>query len=238
MILAKQMIRWARGMGFCVAMAVLLFAYKAQAAPAYGTRMPERFQWFVGGQTHYVSERTLEGDHGEIRGLQHFLNLSFGVTDWLCLDVKGGAGNIRHERISGRDLAYPTFVGGGYGFRLRLYEQAKTKAVFGFQHISIHPYTRNVGEDKHKSVLDDWQLSCLVSYAVNQKWTPYAGAKVSRMDHIYWKNGERDRIKSDESRAWGMVLGTDWNVTERVWINVEAQALDVEAVSASVNIEF
>lgn len=208
------------------------------AAPAYGTRMPEAKAFFIGGQTHQVFERDLEANHGDIQSLQHFLNISYGVTDWFTLDLKGGAGNVAHDRLGLNDLDYASFVGGGYGFRVRLWETEKVKGVAGFQHISIHPYSRNVGEDKYKSVIDDWQLSATVSYQVGDRWMPYAGGKVSRMDNIQWTNGERDRIKSDESRAFGLILGADWEINEKVWINVEGQALDVQALSTSINVRF
>ncbi len=211
---------------------------QAQAAPAYGTRMPRQQEFFVGAQTHYVAQRALEGDNGEMRSLQHFLNISLGLTDWLTLDLKGGCGNVRHENEDQVDLSYATFVGGGYGFRLRVFEKENIKGVFGFQHISIHPYSRNIGETKHKSVLDDWQLSFLVSWAAHEAVTPYGGVKVSRMDNIHWENGERNRIKSDESQSWGVIVGADIQVSPRVWVNLEAQALDGEAVSAGLNFRF
>ncbi len=217
---------------------MLFLPIRVESAPAYGTRMPQKNEFFVGAQSYYVFERVLEANHGEIQSLQHFVNISYGVTDWLTLDLKGGAGNIDHEDESRVDLNYAMFVGGGYGFRLRVFEESRFKGVFGFQHISIHPYSRNIGEEKYKSVLDDWQLSFLASYQIKERLTPYLGAKVSRMDNIQWHNGERDRIKSDESQSFGVIFGTDFDISKKVWINIEGQAIDAQAVSASINMRF
>jgi hypothetical protein len=164
-----------------------LFLVKATfAAPAYGTKMPQKNHFAIGGQTHVVFDRDLEGDNGEMNSLQHFFLVSYGLLDWLSVDFKGGAGDIEASPVSGDTLNYPAFMAGGYGFRIRLYEQDKVKVVAGFQHISVHPYSvfvTNGTDNQHKAVIDDWQFSCLGSYQI-EKLTPYLGFKVSRMDYI------------------------------------------------------
>lgn len=208
-----------------------------EAAPAYGTKMPQKNQFFVGGQSHYVLERKLEQEHGEMNSLQHFLLISYGLTEWFSLDLKGGAGNIRQKADAGDEIVHPSFVGGGYGFRLRLYEQDKTKAVFGFQHISIHPYSPHIGPVKNKAVLDDWQLSLLASRKVADT-TPYLGMKWSRMDYIHWVDDERNRKKSDLTKSIGVIAGIDIPLSEKVWVNLEGQFVDVQAAACSLNFSF
>lgn len=215
----------------------LLIPADAFAAPAYGTKMPESGKLFMGGQTHYVAQRHLEDDNEEIESLAHFLLISYGVNDWVSLDLKGGAGNITHNRFSGSDLRFPSFLSGGYGFRIKLYDQDRKKAVFGFQHISVHPYSIKVDGVKHKAVMDDWQLSFLGSYELD-KCMPYFGGKWSRMDYIHWIDNHRNRVKSDLSKSIGVVVGVDIPVKERIWVNVEGQFVDVNAVSASLNFSF
>ena len=213
------------------------WAITAAAAPAYGTRLPEKFHLVAGGQTHAVLNRGLEDAHGEMSSLQHFLLLSFGVTDWLSLDLKGGAGDIEPDPDNGNKIQYPAFVGGGYGFRVRLYNEEKIKAVFGFQHISIHPYSVFIGDTKNKAVLDDWQFSLLGSYDL--KWfTPYLGAKWSRMDYIHWAEDFRKRKQSDPDKSAGLIVGMDIPFGKRTWINVEGQFLDSQAAAVSVNYQF
>lgn len=215
----------------------LNWACLSHAAPAYGTRLPKRFHLSVGGQMYVILERELERDYGEINSLQHFLLLSFGITDWLSLDLKGGAGDIEQHPQAGGEIKYPAFVGGGYGFRLKLYDHDRTKAVFGFQHISIHPYSVHIGETKNKGVLDDWQFSFLASH----QWkalTPYAGMKWSRTDYIHWVEDTRKRKKSDLGSSVGGIVGVDVPLTQRAWVNVEGQFADVQAVAVSLNYAF
>lgn len=211
--------------------------YSASAAPIYGPKMPEKQQFFVGGQTHWVVRRDLEKEYGKMRSLQHFLLITYGVTDWLSIDLKGGAGNIKQNPTGSNEIDYPTALGGGYGFRLRVYEGDRSKVVFGFQHISIHPETIKVATTKHKSVLDDWQFSLLASYAFSRA-TPYVGTRWSRMDRIHWVNGNRKRERSDLTKSVGVIAGVDIPVTERVWMNVEGSVLDSKSIAFSINMAF
>jgi len=68
---------------------------QSYAAPCYGPKMPQQKQFFGGLQTYYVFNRTLENDYGKMHSLQDFFLVSYGVFDWLSLDLKGGLGNIR-----------------------------------------------------------------------------------------------------------------------------------------------
>lgn len=207
------------------------------AAPCYGTSMPQKKGFVIGEQTHYLFKRYQEHEAGKLRSGQEFLLISYGVFDWLSVDAKGGAGFIRQHPAGSDERDYPAYMGGGYGFRLKVYDEKKVKAVCGFQHISIHPHTIELGDTKHKAVLDDWQLSGLVSYDC-KLFTPYLGGKWSRLDYIHWTNGERDRVKSDLTKSIGVVCGVDIPVTKQIWLNVEGQALDAEAVSCSLNYSF
>lgn len=222
-------------------LSVLLFLFSsvspALAAPAYGTKLPRQNEFFFGFQHHAVLERDLEGDNGEVKSGQQFLLISYGITDWLSLDLKGGAGNIYQTPDGGSEITYPTYLGGGYGFRVKFFDRDKTRAVFGFQHISIHPFTASINGNKHKSVLDDWQLSFLASHDIFHT-TPYLGFKWSRMDYIHWVNTVRNRVKSDDDDIIGLVAGIDIPVHEKVWLNLEGQFIDVMALAASVNFKF
>ena len=206
-------------------------------APAYGTKLPDKSELFIGGQTHRIFDRDLEDGHGEMSSVQHFLLLSYGLTDWFSLDLKGGAGDIEQQPERGSEISYPAFVGGGYGFRFRIYDHQKAKAVFGFQHISIHPYSIKIGDTKHKAVLDDWQFSILGSYDVGG-WTPYIGMKWSRTDYIHWVDTVRDRKRSDLGKSIGVIAGMDIPLNKKIWINVEGQFLDVLATAISLNFHF
>ena len=219
---------------FLICLCLPAFAY---AAPCYGPRMPESKHFFLGLQSYSVFKRSMENDFGKIRSQQEFLLISYGILDWLSLDLKGGAGNITRTPDTGSELKYPAFVGGGYGFRIRLYDVDKTKLIFGFQHISIHPHTLSAGGAKHKSVLDNWQFSFLVSHDFSSI-TPYIGAAWSRMDDIHWTDTNRKLEKSDLGKSAGLVIGTDIPLRKDLWFNVEGRFFDETSVAASLNFAF
>ncbi len=204
------------------------------AAPSYGTRMPAKKKLHLGFQSHSIFKRYLEHEAGSLRSQQEFFLLSLGLYDWLSIDLKGGAGFIKQHPQGSDELDYPTYMGGGYGFRLKLYEAENTKWVFGFQHISIHPLTIDLGSAKHKAVLDDWQFSTLLSYDF-RKIIPYLGARWSRVDYIHWIDKERDRVKSDLTKSFGLIVGFDLPITKKVWLNGEGHFLDGEALVLSLN---
>lgn len=207
------------------------------AAPCYGTKMPQEKKLFTGLETYSVFNRDLEKSYGKIRSLQNFFLFSYGLFDWLSLDLKGGAGNIKQRPQTGSRVNYPTYLGGGYGLRLRLYDKDKTKMVFGFQHISVHPRTESVGVLKEKVVLDDWQFSLLVSHNVFNI-TPYIGTRWSRLDNIIWIDAQRNRQKSDLDKSIGLIIGTDIPINKRMWFNIEGQFLDASALAGSLKLAF
>jgi len=207
------------------------------AAPIYGPELPEKHEFHIGGQTHYVNEKELQGDHGQMQSLQHFMLVSFGVTEWFSLDFKGGAGDVHIDGEDGSTLKYPAYMAGGYGFRIKLYEKKKSKVIVGFQHISVHPYSIWIGNTKHKAVLDDWQWSVLGSYEFSGI-NPYLGVKWATMDYIHWEDGERNLIKSEENKRIGCVVGANVPLSDKWWFNVEAHLIDTEAASFSLLYRF
>lgn len=190
---------------------------KVWSAPAYGTKMPANGKVFGGLQTYQILDRELEGG-SSFESAQYFALLSYGVFDWLSLDLKGGIGNADWQAENFSNASFSTFLAGGYGFRVRLYEnqEQNTKFVFGFQHISDHPYSIDRDNDSRgehfKVVVDDWQFSLLGSYQI-QPVTVYAGGRWDRMDLITWVDSERNRIKPED--RWGAIAGFDWNINER-----------------------
>lgn len=216
---------------------ILLLAYASSsiAAPCYGTRMPQGKKIFLGVQNYNIFKRYLENDFGKVRSMQNFLLLSYGVFDWLSVDLKGGAGNIKQHPVGSDEIDYPSSFSGGYGFRVKAYENKKLKLVYGFQHISVHPKTVHLENVENQAILDDWQVSFLALYNF-QKITPYLGAKLSRMDYIHRLGGNRKRRMSDLTKSWGAVFGFDLAMTEKIWINMEGQAQD--SVAFSLNYSF
>lgn len=223
------------------ALAAFIFLLAAplatEAAPCYGTRMPEKHKFFIGAQNYTVFKRYLENDNGKVRSMQDFLTVSYGLWDWLSIDLKGGAGNIKQRPATTDELDYPSGFAGGYGLRLKLYDANKAGLVFGFQHISVHPYSIRIGDTKHKAVLDDWQFSLLASREF-ARFTPYLGVRWSRMDYIHWIDSDRKRVMSDLTKSTGLILGTDFALNSKSWVNLEANFFDAEALAVSLNFGF
>jgi len=207
------------------------------AAPCYGTKMPQKKEFFGGFQSYSIFKRYLEQDYGTVKSQQEFFILSYGVFDWLSVDLKGGAGDIRQRSAAGEKVDYSTSFAGGYGLRLRLFERDKIKAVFGFQHISIHPHSTDVDGVRNRAILDDWQTSLLVSYAFN-RFTPYLGTRWSRVDYIHKVDEDRKRRMSDSGKSFGLIAGVDVPLTQKIWLNLEGSAFDSEALAASLNFKF
>jgi len=213
------------------------FVSSAYAAPCYGTRMPKAKELFGGTQSHVIFKRYLEEGWGEIRSTQYFLMFSYGIFDWLSLDLKGGAGNIKQRPPASDEIDYSSSFAGGYGLRLKFYDSKKSSMVFGFQHISVHPQKTHLGRVKHAAILDDWQFSLLASREV-MGLTAYAGAKWSRLDYIHKVEEDRKRRMSDLTKDTGLVVGCDIPLGEKFWFNLEGQLIDTEALSLSLNYSF
>lgn len=207
------------------------------AAPCYGTKVPLKNKFFMGLETHSIFKRYLENEFGKARSTQHLLLLSYGVFDWLSVDLKGGAGSAKQHPVGSDEVDYASSFAGGYGLRVKFLNQDRIKAVLGFQHISVHPKHRDAGAVRNEAILDDWQWSVLASYDL-KKITPYLGTKWSRVDYIHRLDGNRKRRMSDLTKGIGLVAGVDFPINERVWFNLEGQCLDGEAMSFSVNYSF
>lgn len=219
--------------------AVLLFgcASLVYAAPCYGTKMPKKNKFFIGLEDHRIFKRYLEDNYGKVRSQQQFLNVSYGIVDWLSIDLKGGSGDISQRPTNSSEVDYSYGFAGGYGLRLRLYDAHNIKAVFGFQHISVHPKHTHVNGVKNSAILDDWQTSLLGSYDF-KFFTPYIGGRWSRVDYIHKWGDDRKREMSDFGKQWGLILGLNVPITQKIWLNVEGQMFDSEAVACSLNYQF
>jgi hypothetical protein len=227
--------------GVVLLLVVLLAIPRAMAAPAYGTKMPEKFQAFWGLQTYRIERRDLNNGNGQIRSQQNFVTLSYGLTDWFSLDLKYTLySSFTHQGQDGENLekyGRPGLWGGGYGFRIRLYENGPWKAVTGFQHISTHPVSLKANGVKNNGILDDWGGSTLVSYDL-KKFTPYVGVVYSTLNYLHRINNDLQCINSDKHRYAGLAAGVDIPVTERVWFNLESDWRDGGAGTASLNFRF
>ncbi len=223
----------------CFIFLILMFLASrvCEAAACYGTRLPEKHHAAIGLETYGMDGRALEDSQGKVSSRQYFLRLSYGVFDWLSIDLKGGGGNIRQHAAASDDIDYSSSFAGGYGLRLKLLEHKDARVVFGFHHVSVHPFHTEAAGVKHRAILDDWQVSLLASYGI-KGWTPYLGARWSRVDYIHWIDDARKRVMSDGSRCVGLIAGIDVPFGKRVWMNVEGQFVNEAALSVSLNYGF
>ena len=222
-----------------VACFLVFFARTAGASPAYGTKMPAKEQVFMGLQYYSLNHAALNNGLGSVHSRQNYFTLSYGLTDWLALDLKASLySTFRHDPHAGRPMDYERPLwGGGYGLRIKAYESGPVKAVVGFQHFSIHPRTVKANGEKDNGILEDWQGSALVSYDLKH-FTPYAGARYTLLDYIHRLNDQRKMIKADGNWRAGFVTGVDIPVSSKVWVNLEGAAGGGESVAASLNFHF
>lgn len=220
------------------AVCCLLSSGNLLAAPCYGTHMPKKKKIFTGLEYNFIFEQELNNQQGRIKNPDQFLMLSYGLFDWLSIDLKGGSGKIIYKDSEYGDQDFSTGFAGAYGFRIRLWEnkESQIKIVSGFQHISVHPKRTLISDGKYTVVVDEWQGSCLGSIRIKQL-NPYLGFKYETYDLIRWINdANRKRYKSKDN--WGLVLGTDLWIGEKLKLNLECSLLSEKAMSVSLGFDF
>jgi len=208
------------------------------AAPCYGTDMPAAKKIDIGAQAHVIANRELKDNYGKVSSSQYFYQMSYGITDWFCLDGKIGIGDIMYKSVNTEKIKYTANFAGGYGFRVRMYKNdlQKIAIVGGFQHISVHPNKKEVNEVKNSVILDDWQGSVLASKTFGFL-TPYIGTRLTRLDLIHnIKGGDRKRKKSDVD--FGAVVGTDIHITKSSFINIESRFIEETSFNAGFTYKF
>jgi hypothetical protein len=208
------------------------------AVPCYGTHMPQKNKFFAGVEYNFVIERDLKNHRGKVKNPDQFIMISYGIFDWLSLDLKGGSGGVDYKDSEYGDQEFSTSFAGAYGFRIRLWEDRDKdiKFVTGFQHISVHPKRVHTADGRYSIVVDEWQGSCLGSIRINQ-FVPYLGFKYETYDLIRWiNNADSKRYKSQDN--WGLVVGTDFWLKKNIKLNLECQFLDEKAASISLGFDF
>jgi len=215
---------------------ILFFCFVSftYAAPCYGTKLPEKNKFFSSIESYSLFKRYLGDGYGKLRSQQQFYGVSYGVFNWLAIDLKVGGGNIKQHPVGSDEVSYPASFAGGYGFRMKFLDKNNFRASFGFQHISVHPKSTHIADVKNKAILDDWQWSVLGSYSF-KRFTPYLGTRWSRVDYIHWVGSDRKRRMSDRTKSIGLIWGFDIPITQKFWLNLEGSALDSEALACSVN---
>ena len=221
-----------------IAVFTLITAGRALAAPCYGTHMPKKKKWFGGVEYNFLTERKFQNSQGRTKNPDQFLMFSYGLLDWLSIDLKGGSGKITYKDSEYGDQDLSTSFAGAYGFRIKLWsaKDETAKIVAGFQHISVHPKRVQTTAGRYTVVADEWQGSCLGSVRIKQ-FEPYLGFKYGTYDLIRWIDAaNRKRYKSQDN--WGLVLGGDFWISKGLKLNLEYHFFDEKAASLSIGFDF
>lgn len=223
---------------FLIMISMMIFSNVSYAAPCYGTHMPKEKQWIWGLEGDFLIDRNLDNNQGGTSGNRYFLTGSYGIFNRLCFDGKIGVGDVAWHNSNPGNLNYDTGFSGGYGFRIKGYENKNLgiKTGVGFQHISVHPPTKSLGSDKHRVIIDDWQGSALISKEIGN-CTPYLGARYGTVDYIKWVNDhDRKRIKSEKRVS--VVIGMDYLIAKGTRLNIEGDFIDGEELSIGISRDF
>jgi len=217
---------------------ILFTAYSLLAAPTDGTNIPYKGKYITGYQNNSIFKHDLAGSYGNVRSFQDYYTLSYGAFDWLTIDGKIGFGNVTEKGGTQPKVEHNYGFAGGYGFRLRVMNDAanKVRVVTGFQHTSTHPANKNVNGDKRMAIYEDWQLSLVSSKDVG-RITPFAGAKVSYGDLIQ-KTNDIDRKNRPPKYYAGLVVGCDVKLTMNTYLSVEGHFIDETSLSAGAYYKF
>lgn len=204
------------------------------ASPSFhGTHMPDKKEWHVGYESTLIVKRDLESDFGRFRSTMYLVDFSWGIFERICVDWSLGMGNAKLNPYNMNELDYDDGFAGRYGFRIRVIDEENNpfKLVIGFQHYCVHPAVQMINGVKRKVILDDWQGSVVGSYDVTDKFSPYAGIAFSEGDVIEWYGDDRKRRQSENSEAFGLILGLNYFLDQNWSLNLEGKFFDEKAVS-------
>jgi hypothetical protein len=221
----------------CVLAIILVLCQNALAIPSEGNFLPGLHKTIWGFQFNSIFRRDFNKVEGKASSTQYFLKASYGLTSRFFLDGKVGFGNVSFKRNDGLDLDFLTGFAGGYGFRYIVWEDQKNglKSIFGFQHISCHPFKDTVGSEKHRIIWDEWQGTWLFIKEYS-KADIYLGPQYSSAQLKYKIDDLRRRLKAENS--WGMLMGTNYKINEDININAEVRLFDEWAVNFGISHKF
>lgn len=223
---------------YLVFISLLLSCWLSYAAPTDGTNIPYKGKYITGYQNNSIFKHDLSDSYGNVRSDQNYYTLSYGVFNWLTLDGKIGFGNLREKGGVHPKVAHDYGFAGGYGFRLRVLDDAKNRVrvVTGFQHTSTHPTFKTVNGDKRAAIYEDWQVSLVSSKDIGII-SPFAGAKLSFGDLIQKVNGIDRKVRPPRYYA-GLVLGCNVKLTKNTFISVESHFIDETSLSSGIYYTF
>ncbi|MFH1460325.1 MAG: hypothetical protein ABIG64_08185 [Candidatus Omnitrophota bacterium] len=207
------------------------------AIPSEGNFLPGLHTTIWGFQYNHIFKRDFNKVPGQGATTQYFLKASYGLTKRLFIDGKVGLGNVSFQRNDGLNLDFPTGFAGGYGIRYLFYadEKEKIKSIFGFQHISCHPFKDTVNNIEHRVIWDEWQGTWLFIKEFREN-DIYFGPQYSNTQLKYKQGDLRRRLKSED--CWGFLLGADYQIKDDVNANAEIRFFDEWAINFGIGYKF
>jgi len=216
---------------------LFLFTQNCNAIPSEGNFFPELNKTIWAIQYNNIFLRDFNKVEGKASTSQCFLQASYGISEKFFLDGKIGVGNVSFELNNGMDLDFPSGFAGGYGFRYIVHENKnnKTKSIFGFQHISCHPFKDTVNDIEYRVIWDEWQGSWLFIKEY-EKSAVYIGPQYSAAQLKYKVDSFRRRLKSED--YLGMIIGGNYNINKNMMIKAEARFFDEWALDFGISHKF
>lgn len=215
-----------------VLLVIILLGSYAFAAPIKGPYFLKKAQFEVGIEANIIFRRDIEDITTKIKSNQYFYCMSYGLLDWLNIEGKFGTGDINDDQYNNQKFYYNYNWGGGYGLRLKIYEDQNIKIISGVHHVSIHPDpNKNTDNLTHRAILDETQFDTIIA-CVGERLSPYLGAKVSHTRLIRRIDSQRATLKQEEN--YGLALGFDYMLKENVRFNFESRFIDEYALTCGL----
>ena len=227
-------------MGRIIFIAVLILAVSpinAVAIPSEGNFLPALRKTIWGFQFNKIFLRDFNKIEGEGMTKQYFLKASYALTERFFLDGKIGLGSIKFKRNDGTDLDFSSGFAGGYGLRYLVYQNNRKgwKSIFGFQHVSCHPFKDMVNDVNHRIIWDEWQSTWLFI----KEWKKaalYFGPQYNLAQLKYKVDENRRRLKAEDS--WGLLFGGNYRFMKKASISAEIRVLDEWAINTGICYKF
>ncbi|MBU1088225.1 MAG: hypothetical protein KKD05_12005 [Candidatus Omnitrophica bacterium] len=216
---------------------LLLFAPNSSAIPSEGNFFPELNETLWAIQSNNIFLRDFNKVEGKASTAQCFVQASYGISERFFLDGKVGIGNVSFNVQDGVNLDFHNGFAGGYGVRYIAHENKKKniKSIFGFQHISCHPFKDKVNDVQYRVIWDEWQGTWLFIKEY-EKASVYIGPQYSAAQLKYKVDSFRRRLKSEDN--WGMLVGGNYNVNKNLMIQAEVRLFDEWALNFGISHKF
>lgn len=214
----------------------LFMAGVVYAVPIKGPYFLKNRQFEAGFESNIVLRRDIDDIATKIKSSQFFYCMSYGLFDWLNIEGKFGTGDVAGDQYSSQKFYYNYNWGGGYGLRIKAYENKKVKFILGCHHISIHPdANKNTDSRTHKAILDETQFDATAGLK-GERFSPYLGVKAGLCRLIRRIDTERATLRSEEN--YGFALGFDYMLKNNLRLNAESRFVDEYALTCGLNYIF